>query len=98
MQEFFIQLIQYKRRKEKLNRIYTAPTKIDDNLYEIIDSYIKTLNRNNKLEEIAECVEKDILEKNNFVKLNGIKRVLKSYKGIISPRLTYEIRLLKPLF
>ena len=85
MEKAFVYLVQYTKGKEKLNRFYACPENehlMTDGceLHCQIKSFVQSSGLG-KLEEIAEAVEKEILDDKNFLRITGDKANLDSYEG-----------------
>lgn len=90
MEKYQTYLLQYIRGKDILNRFYATNCQHKEKLFELIEISVQK-KKNESLENIADSVEIQFLE-HRFIALGGIKRVLKSYKGIVNNNRIYQIR------
>jgi 23S rRNA maturation-related 3'-5' exoribonuclease YhaM len=80
---------------ERKNRLYAgqimSPEHRED-LFSKIQSFAEQ-KKNNSIERIVETVESDILAKEKFIRLKGIKHNLNAYKGLVNPLCVYRVRI-----
>jgi hypothetical protein len=95
MKESNICLLQYARGKEKLNLFYAGQDMPAESVQKMAANIAKSPSfKGASLDEIAGAVEASLLEKRHaLTKLHGIKRILKSYDKIISPKYLTRIEL-----
>jgi len=95
MDELKIYIFKYINGKEKVNEFYAASADRNN-----LENVIKKINnikwtwkvfRENWPLGIAGYIETNILEKHDFVKINGIKQILPSYKEIIANAIFVKI-------
>lgn len=80
MEHYFVYLFQYIKDEDRLNRIYAHTDMLlddRDSLINKIQSFVK--NKNSTITEIANTIEEEILKKQKFIRLKGIKTILPSY-------------------
>jgi len=95
MEEYNIYLLAYSRKKEKLNRFYAVQGEVKEEFFWNIEEFA-IARKSNPLENIADDVEAEFLNNNKtskFISINGIKRILVTYNGIINRNRIFDIDL-----